>query len=64
MPRYRITCNARKVGALGLWSQHVVDVDAPDREAAKLKLYESPIDLEHITVERIELVSLVEGNRA
>lgn len=36
----------RRVGAIGVWSCHAVDVDAPDEEAARLKLYDTH---EHIS---------------
>jgi hypothetical protein len=46
MPVYRLAFYGRKVGALGISSFQVIDIEAPNLEAAKLKVYDA---FEHIS---------------
>ena len=51
MPLYRITFFGRLAGALGESGHHTLTVEAPDVEAARLKLYDTH---EHLSIGRIE----------
>jgi hypothetical protein len=44
--KYVATFSGRKVGALGVWSRFTVEVEADNKEAAALKLYDTH---EHIS---------------
>ncbi len=46
MPRYRCVFHGRKLGAIGVFGFHVVELDAEDPESARLKCYETH---EHIS---------------
>lgn len=52
MKVYRVTFSARKVGALGVWSNYPFTVEAPSKaqaiEAARVKAYAS--GLEHVSL--------------
>ena len=45
--KYRFVIQARLRGALGVWNTHTVTVEAADKDAARLKLYDTH---EHISV--------------
>jgi len=51
--KYRIEFHARETGALGLGEDHLEEVEALNRDAAVLKLYDK---YEHISVGKIEEV--------
>lgn len=52
MRKFRVTLSARKVGALGVWSNYAFEVLAENEtdaiEAARAKAYES--NLEHVSM--------------
>ena len=53
MPRFKITFRGRKNGAIGITTPLTCEVEAPDREAAILKLYDTH---EHIHVLDMSIV--------
>lgn len=58
MTRYRCTFYGRKVGAIGIKSWYELTIDAPDPEAARLKLYDT-----HEHIEGLRVVPLEGGPR-
>lgn len=50
MKRYRCIFYGRKVNALGISSFHCLDLEAPDPDAARLKIYDTHEHLSQVTV--------------